>query len=111
MTDAGSAGRQIFESPDGITYYFAPGMDRFYRFQEVIIMVPRHTDFEKKMQKLERIVQDLEKGELSLEKGVKLFKEGLELTRSCREQLEQARHQLTIYSRQDGEKDFEAGTQ
>lgn len=73
-------------------------------------MPAKHADFEKKMQKLEKIVQDLEKGELPLEKGVSLFKEGLALTKACREQLEKAKHELTIYTEQDGEESIEFRT-
>ncbi|MFP4400196.1 MAG: exodeoxyribonuclease VII small subunit [Desulfonatronovibrio sp.] len=38
-----------------------------------------------------------------MEKGVSLFKEGQALTKSCREQLEKARHELSIYTEQNGD--------
>lgn len=69
-------------------------------------MPGKHVDFEKKMQKLEKIVQDMENGDLSLEKGVRLFKEGLELTKSCRDQLEKAKYELSIVSESDGDEDI-----
>ena len=61
-------------------------------------MPSRHGDFDKKMQKLQKIVQELEKKDLPLEKGVQLFKEGMELSRSCRKQLEDARHEMSIFN-------------
>ncbi len=59
-------------------------------------MPAKQGDFDKKMQRLQKIVQELEKKELPLEKGVQLFKEGMEITRICREQLEKARHEITV---------------
>ena len=59
-------------------------------------MPAKQGDFDKKMQRLQKIVQELEKKDLPLEKGVQLFKEGMEITRTCREQLEKARHEITV---------------
>ncbi len=61
-------------------------------------MPAKYGEFDKKMQKLQKIIQELEKKDLSLEKGVQLFKEGMTLTQSCREQLEKAKHELNIHS-------------
>ena len=57
-------------------------------------------DFEKQIQRLQKIVESLEQGTLPLEKGVDLYKEGLALAASCKKKLVEARHSVTL---QDGE--------
>jgi exodeoxyribonuclease VII small subunit len=68
----------------------------------------RKPDFEKQMQRLQKIVESLESGELSLEKGVALYREGLAVAASCKRKLAEARHDVTL---QDGEtlRSFEDG--
>ncbi len=53
-------------------------------------------DFEKKLQRLEKIVEELDSGDISLEKAMKLFAEGVELTHYCYRILDEAEQQLQI---------------
>ena len=53
-------------------------------------------NFEKALEKLERIVADMEKGELSLDEMLKKFQEGMELARLCNEHLDMAEKKVEI---------------
>ena len=47
-------------------------------------------DFEKSLQKLEKIVSHMESGELSLEESLTQFESGIKLARSCQDTLANA---------------------
>lgn len=47
-------------------------------------------DFEKSLEKLEKIVDELENGDLSLEKSIKTFEEGVKITKHCQSLLNKA---------------------
>ena len=51
-------------------------------------------DFEKKLNRLEKIVEEMEAGDLSLDKSLKIFEEGIKLSRECHEQLDQAEQKV-----------------
>lgn len=62
-------------------------------------------DFEKLMEKLEKIAEELERDDLGLDDSVKLFEEGMEISRKCNEILQKAEKKITVII--DGqEKDF-----
>ncbi|MBT8762948.1 exodeoxyribonuclease VII small subunit [Desulfohalobiaceae bacterium Ax17] len=69
-------------------------------------MAKKSSEFEKNLQKLQKIVEQLEQGDLPLEKGVDLFKQGLSLVYSCRQQLEKAKHEVSVFI-QETEQDKE----
>jgi len=69
-------------------------------------MAKKSSEFEKNLQKLQKIVEQLEQGDLPLEKGVDLFKQGLSLVNSCRQQLEKAKHEVSVFI-QETEQDKE----
>ena len=60
-------------------------------------MAKKSSEFEKNLQKLQKIVEQLEQGDLPLEKGVDLFKQGLSLIHSCRQQLKKAKHEVSVF--------------
>lgn len=47
-------------------------------------------DFEKAMERLEKIIDDLESGDLGLDESIKVFEEGVELSRKCYKKLSEA---------------------
>ncbi len=51
-------------------------------------------DFEKKLNRLEKIVEKMEEGELSLDQSLKIFEEGIRLSRECHDQLDQAEQKV-----------------
>lgn len=53
-------------------------------------------DFEKKLQKLEKIVTEMEKGDLSLDSALKSFEEGVKLSRECSKELEEAEQKVKL---------------
>ncbi|MEC9283091.1 MAG: exodeoxyribonuclease VII small subunit [Bdellovibrionota bacterium] len=53
-------------------------------------------DFEKKIEKLEKIVDQMEKGDLSLEKALSSFEEGVKLSKECSEELEKAEQKVKM---------------
>ncbi len=53
-------------------------------------------DFEKSMEKLEKIAEELEKDDLGLDTSVKLFEEGMELSKKCNEMLQNAEKKITV---------------
>ena len=60
-------------------------------------------DFEKKLQKLEKIVTDMEKGDLSLDNALKSFEEGVKLSRECSKELEEAEQKVKLLVGVDAE--------
>lgn len=59
-------------------------------------------EFEKKMKRLEEITALLDAGDLSLEDSLKLYREGMRCSRFCREELEKARHEVQVWSMEEG---------
>lgn len=53
-------------------------------------------NFEKAMQKLEKIVQELETGDLSLEESFKKFEEGVKLSRFCSSKLDETEKKVSL---------------
>lgn len=51
--------------------------------------------FEKKLEKLEKIVQELEEGDLGLAKSLKKFEEGVSLYKECKSQFRTAEKKIT----------------
>ena len=47
-------------------------------------------DFEKSLEKLEKIIEALEDGELPLNESIKTFEEGVKLTKHCQDLLSKA---------------------
>lgn len=47
-------------------------------------------NFEKAMERLERIIDDLESGDLNLDESIKVFEEGVELSKKCYKKLSEA---------------------
>ncbi len=50
-------------------------------------MPEKEYDFEKNLQRLEKIVEELTSGDMPLEKSMKKFELGVELYKQCQEQL------------------------
>jgi len=69
-------------------------------------MAVKKENFEKSLERLERIVAGLEEGDLPLEKGVELYKEGLMLAAACRKRLDAARMEIMKVAK-DGLEAFE----
>ena len=53
-------------------------------------------DFEKKLERLEKIVEKMEGGELSLDASLKSFEEGVKLSRECHKQLDEAEQKVKV---------------
>ena len=53
-------------------------------------------DFEKSLDRLEKIVAKLEKGELALEEAMKLFEEGMQISQFCGSKLEEAERKVNV---------------
>ena len=53
-------------------------------------------DFEKKLEKLEKIVDKMESGELSLDSSLKSFEEVVQLSRECHKQLDEAEQKVKV---------------
>jgi exodeoxyribonuclease VII small subunit len=53
-------------------------------------------EFEKSLNRLQKIVEQLEQGNLPLEKMIELFEEGAKLKTFCRKKLEAARGRVRI---------------
>jgi exodeoxyribonuclease VII small subunit len=53
-------------------------------------------DFEKRLERLEKIVGKMETGELALEESLKLFEEGVRLSRECSSQLNDAEQKVKL---------------
>ncbi len=51
-------------------------------------------NFEKALERLEKIVEEIEKGELTLEETIRKFEEGVKLCKICKEKLEKAQAKL-----------------
>ena len=63
-----------------------------------------HKDFEKALDRLEKIVGKLEKGDLALEEALKLFEEGTKITRFCSTKLDEAERKVEILLKDKDEK-------
>jgi len=61
-------------------------------------MAPKQ-NFEKALEKLEKIVETLDSGELPLEKALEKFEEGMALSRLCEQKLEEIEKKITVLNR------------
>ena len=76
---------------------------------------PKELNFEKALEKLEKIVKELEEGELALEDSLKKYEEGVGLTVFCQEKLDKAKQRIEVlmkdkkgkFIKKDFEKDAE----
>lgn len=55
--------------------------------------------FEKALEKLEKIVEALESGELSLDDALKKYEEGVKLSRACSKKLNETEKKIEILTR------------
>ncbi len=62
-----------------------------------------HKDFEKALDRLEKIVGKLETGDLALEEALKLFEEGTQITRFCSTKLDEAERKVEILLKDEKE--------
>jgi exodeoxyribonuclease VII small subunit len=62
-----------------------------------------HKDFEKALDRLEKIVGKLETGDLTLEEALKLFEEGTQITRFCSTKLDEAERKVEILLKDEKE--------
>ena len=63
----------------------------------------KDTNFEKALEKLEKIVEDLEAGDLSLDNSLKKYEEGVTLARMCQQKLDKAKEKIeTLVKKDDG---------
>ncbi len=61
-------------------------------------------DFEKAMERLEKIVDDLESGNLGLDESIKVFGEGVDLSKKCHKKLTEAETKVKqLIKNEDGE--------
>ncbi|HLE10330.1 MAG: exodeoxyribonuclease VII small subunit [Bdellovibrionales bacterium RIFOXYD12_FULL_39_22] len=63
-------------------------------------------DFEKYLDKLEKLVGALESGELSLDDGLKNFEEGVALYKNCKSLLGSAEKKISVLTSELKEEDF-----
>lgn len=60
-------------------------------------------NFEKSIEKLEKIVEEMEQGEVNLDNMLKKFEEGMKLAKFCTKKLDEAEKKIEILIRkQDG---------
>jgi exodeoxyribonuclease VII small subunit len=59
--------------------------------------------FETALARLEQITEELEAGDLSLEKSLEKFNEGMTLVQFCSGKLEEAKSQVELLLKKDGE--------
>lgn len=65
-------------------------------------------DFEKSLEKLEKIIEALEDGELPLNESIKTFEEGVKLTKHCQDLLSKAELKIQkLLEKDDGSLDLE----
>ena len=65
-------------------------------------------DFEKSLEKLEKIIEALEDGELPLNESIKTFEEGVKLTKHCQDLLSKAELKIQkLLDKDDGSLDLE----
>ena len=62
-------------------------------------------DFEKSMEKLEKIAKELESDKLSLNDSVKKFEEGMEISQACKKVLDEEEKKIKILI-DDTEEDY-----
>ena len=62
----------------------------------------RTPDFEKSLERLEKIVQEMEDGALPLEKMMRHFEEGMRLIKFCSVKLNEVERKIEMLLQQDG---------
>jgi exodeoxyribonuclease VII small subunit len=60
-------------------------------------------NFENALARLEQITEELEAGDLSLEKSLEKFNEGIALVQFCSSKLDEAKSQVELLLKKDGE--------
>ena len=65
-------------------------------------------DFEKSLEKLNKIVEKMERGDLPLEESLKFFEEGVELIRRCQKTLAEAEQKVQILMQEQGKDTLKA---
>lgn len=60
-------------------------------------------DFEKKLERLEKIVEKMEAGDLALDEALKSFEEGVKLSRDCHKQLTEAEQKVKLLLKVDAD--------
>ena len=58
-------------------------------------------NFEKALEKLEKIVDNLEAGDLPLDASLKKYEEGIKLARDCQQKLDKAKEKIEILVKKD----------
>ena len=53
-------------------------------------------EFEKKLERLEKIVNQMESGDLNLEESLKSFEEGVRISRECHKELDEAEQKVQL---------------
>ncbi|MGI6655477.1 MAG: exodeoxyribonuclease VII small subunit [Desulfobulbus sp.] len=59
--------------------------------------------FESALTRLEQLAEELETGELSLDKSLEKFNEGMTLVQFCNDRLDEARDQVELLLKKNGE--------
>lgn len=60
-------------------------------------------DFEKALEKLQKIVEDLEKGGLSLDNTLEEFSQGMKLLKFCHQKLDKAEKNINLLLKENNE--------
>ncbi|MDD4201860.1 MAG: exodeoxyribonuclease VII small subunit [Candidatus Omnitrophica bacterium] len=58
-------------------------------------------NFEKALEKLEKVVSDLEKGDVSLEDSLRFYEQGVNLADFCQKEIEKAKKKVEILVKHD----------
>lgn len=58
-------------------------------------------NFEKAIERLEKIVEDLESGSLGLDESISVFEEGVELSKKCHKKLTEAETKIKLLIKND----------
>ena len=53
-------------------------------------------NFEKNLDRLEKIVAQMESGDITLQESLKMFKEGVGISKECHKQLDEAEQQIKL---------------
>lgn len=61
----------------------------------------KELNFEKALEKLEKIVEDLEAGDLSLDSSLKKYEEGVKLARTCQGKLDKAKQKIEVLMKKE----------
>jgi len=65
-------------------------------------MDKKQMNFEKSLERLEKIVSEMENADPDLDKALSLFSEGVELVKFCSEKLNETKKKIEILTKKDG---------